>query len=305
MARSIRRWAMASLALLACAGPAREAPKGGAAPGAAALRFAWPEGFQTRVLLRHESRRSGQAPAHAVVRHLIVTEARGKEIWIFNRETQGEGDEPGLDVNLRIGEAVIQVVAPDGTFLRAEGLDEALAFLPDTDAAGREKARKALARLTAEDWELTAGAWRGRRLEEGAAVRTQGEASVPLLPGLAAAMEVELLLQGRVACEEGEAEARCVQLSYRAEPAASAKPALLEQIRAGMASGVGDSEVPLLQDFSASRTATLVAEPETLVPHRLSLREEMTLRLRMPGGELREVEERSRDEYRFASEVPL
>jgi hypothetical protein len=305
MARGLHRAVPAALALLACAGPSREAAAGAAGPGAVALRFAWPAGFQTRVLLRHEARRSGRAPAHAVVRHLIVAETRGKEIWIFNRDTEGEGDEPGLDVNLRIGEAVIQVVAPDGTFLRAEGLDEALAFLPGADDAGREGARKALARLAAEDWELTAGAWQGRRLEEGAAVGKQVEGSVPLLPGLVAPLDVELLLQGRVPCEEGEAEARCVQLSYRAEPAASEKRALLRKMGAALANGMGDSEVPVLQDFSASRSATLVAEPDTLVPHRLSVREEMALRLRLPGGDLREVEERTRDEYRFAGEVAL
>jgi hypothetical protein len=208
-------------------------------------------------------------------------------------------------VNLRIGEAVIQVVAPDGTFLRAEGLDEALAFLPVADDAGREKARKALGQMAAEDWELTAGAWQGLRLEEGVTVRRRAEGSVPLLPGLVAVLEVELLLQGRVPCEEGEAEALCVQLSYRAEPAPSEKPALLRSIRAALANGIGDSEVPLLEDVSASRAATLVTEPGTLVPHRLSRREEMTLRLRLPGGELREVEERTRDEYRFAGELAL
>ncbi len=198
------------------------------------------------------------------------------------------------------------MVSRDGTFLRAEGLDEALAFLSAAGEADREKARKALAQMAAEDWELTTGTWAGRRLEEGATVRERHAASsVPLLPGLTAAAEVELLLQGRVPCEEGEAEARCVQLSYRAEPAASGKPALLEQVRAAMASGVGDSEVPLLQDVSASRAATLVAEPGTLVPHRLSVREELTLRLRMPGGDLREVEERTRDEYGFARELEL
>jgi len=305
VARGIHRPLLAAIALLACAGPSRQATRGAAGPGAVALRFAWPAGFQTRVLLRHESRRSGHPPAHAVVRHLIVAETRGEEIWIFNRETEGEGDEPGLDVNLRIGEAVIQVVAPDGTFLRAEGLDEALAFLPGAGDAGREGARKALARMAAEDWELTAGAWQGRRLVEGDAVVKQVAGSVPLLPGLEAPLDVELLLQGRLPCEEGEAEARCVQLSYRAEPAPSEKPALLRRIRAAMASGTGDSEVPLLEDVSASRAAALVAEPGTLVPHRLSVREDLTLRLRMPGGEVRELEERTRDEYLFAAEVPL
>jgi len=306
MARCIHRPAIALLALVACAGPSREAAGGPAAgPGAVTLRFAWPAGFQTRVLLRHESRRSGQPPSRAVVRHLITTEARGREIWIFNRETEGQGDEPGLEVNLHIGEAVIQVVAPDGTFLRAEGLDEALAFLPGADEAAREKARKALARMAAEDWELTTGAWQGRRLEEGATVGKRVEGSVPLLPGLVSAMDVELLLQGRVPCEEGEAETRCVQLSYRAEPAASERPALLQQIRAALANGVGDSVVPSVEDFSASRSATLVAEPGTLVPHRLGVREDLTLRLRMPGGDVRELEERSRDEYRFAPEVAL
>ncbi len=49
-----------------------------------------------------------QPPATALVRHRVVAERRGDELWIFNRDAEGQGNEPDLEQNLRAGEALVQ-----------------------------------------------------------------------------------------------------------------------------------------------------------------------------------------------------
>jgi hypothetical protein len=305
MNRRIPLAAPASLALLAaCAARAPQAVSTSApTSGAVALSFGWPDGFQMRVTLRHEGRRTGEEPTRTVVRHLVAAERRGDELWIFNRESQGEGDDADLELSLRIGEAMVQVVGMDGAFRRAEGTDAALRLLESAGAdINREAARTALARMAAEDWELTAGAWRGQGLQEGQPRRKRFDGIVPLMPGVPATLDVEYGLAGRVPCGEGAPERRCVALFYRGGPATGERTAVLLRLRSG---AQRKSEDAYIEDVSGSFEATLVTEPETLVPHRLTVREELRLKVRLRSGEVRQIDERSDDEYTFTREFEL
>jgi hypothetical protein len=294
--------ALLSAALLAgCASAGRPAPGGAPGPGGVALRFDW-GGYQARVLMHRETRRSGRAPSWMVVRHLVVAEHRGDEIWISNRESEGQSDEEDLDLNLRIGEAVIQVVSRDGAFRRAEGLETALALLAERGLRDRDAARQSLSRLAAEDWEITVGAWQGRTLFEGQTLRKRFPGTLPLVPGVPVELEVGFGLAGRVPCEEGEEGSRCVALNWRAGPAPGELPEVTRRLQAGAGQGPDAARV---EEVSARVEASLVAEPETLRPRRLEVREELRLRLRLPGGESREVVEETFDSYRFSREFDL
>ncbi len=177
------------LAALACAAPAREARRAegpaapGAGPAAVALAFAWPEGFQARVALEHRQQRGGDAPTGARLVYRLASEPVRGAIRVSTSETRAEGDAPDLEVNVRISEALRQVVGRDGSYLRTEGLEEAVAALEADDEEERATSRDALERIAALDWELLVGAWAGRTLQPGRPVARQLAGSFPLLPG--------------------------------------------------------------------------------------------------------------------------
>ncbi len=292
--------ALAAAALAGCAGPSRASREGGDADRVA-LRFGWHDGMQMRVAVRHESRRTGQPPLTALIRHRVVVERRGDELWVSNRDVEGEGNEPDLGVNLKVGEAVVQVVGLDGAFRRSEGLDQALALLRPGDDAERARARDTLGRINALDWETSVGAWRGLTVIPGAFRRKELAGSVPLIPGVPARTEVEYGLEAMVPCGEEETERRCAALVYRGGPAASDRAVTLERLRAAFRQDHGAE----LEDFQARFEVRLVTDPATLIPRRMATREELRLRFRLGDGRVREVEERSEDEYRFEAELVI
>jgi hypothetical protein len=286
-------------ALGGCAGSRRET-----APGpveSVSFRFAWPDGFRAQVSLRHESHRQGAPPTIGLVRQVLEVEARGKELWVSTRQSEGEGDDPDLATNLAIAEAIVQVVGRDGRYLRAEGIDKALDILASQgDQRDREEARRTLRRLAAEDWEAAVGLWSGQRLELGKPRHRRIEASLPLIPGIPAAMDAEHGLEGLVPCDEGETQPRCAELTYRMRAAPTGKADLLRRLAAGLPKGE-----PAVVDVAASSESILVTDPQSLIPRRLTVRQELRIRLRMADGTEKEVEERSLDEYRFAAEVEI
>ena len=290
---------LAASALSACAG-ASGASRGQAET--ATFRFAWPEGLRLGVLLRHEARRADQPARGALVRHLVVVEGRGDELWIRNQDFQAHGDEEDLAQNLRIAEALVQVVGGDGVFRRAEGLDEGVAAVgPDTDEA-RARVRDTLARAAAEDWDATVGAWRGLTLAAGAVHRKEVAGSLPLVPAVATRISLEYGLEAMVPCGEDDTERRCAALVYRGEPAASDRAATARRLGEALRRGEGTVE---LADFRARFATTLVTDPATLVPRRMTSRQELRMRVRLPDGRVREVQERSEDEYRFEAELVI
>ncbi len=295
------RAALALALLVGCAGASRQATPAGqpADLRPVTLRFAWPDGFRVRIDLRHEATRTGRPPTHAVVRQQLETEQRNHETWVFTRDSRGEGDEPDLELNLKIGEALVYVVSREGALLRVEGLEKAIDLLKGDVEENREQVRASLVRMATEDWAVTAGAWRGRRLEERKPQHERVEGSVALIPGIPASLDVELGLEGRVSCIEGQ-EPRCVQLRYVSVPAPSGKDALLERLRAGISPEDG-----VLEDAAARYEATIVTEPDTLIPYRLLVRQQLRLRIRPPAGDVREVEEQTSDDYRFTQELEI
>jgi hypothetical protein len=273
----------------------------GASSGPVALKFAWPDGFQSHVLVAHESHRSGSEPTRFIAHQRMVSERKGNEIWVFTRDLTARGNEPDLDSDMKVNEALVQVVAPDGRFRRAEGLEEALAALKG-GSDDRESTRRALARSTALDWELMAGAWVGEKLAPDEVHRKQMKAYVPLLAAVEAVLDVEYGLEGRVPCTDEETDRRCVAVSYRARLAPEDRTATLGRVRRLIATA---PDKPVPEDVHAEIEVLLVTDPETLVPHRLLQREALRVRLSLPDGRVRETEERSSDTVLFSEREQL
>ena len=298
----MRTFALLGSLALACAhsgGTGRQSDSAGSGP--IALKFSWPDGFQSHVLIVHESHRSGSAPTGLIARQLMVAEKKGGEIRVFTRDIAARGNEPDLESIVKMNEALVQVVAPDGRFLRAEGLDQALSAIKTTGPDERDNARQALIRSTAFDWELMVGGWAGETLAPNHAKRKRMKAYVPHLVAVEALLDVEYGLEARVPCAEEETARRCVELSYRARLAPEDRPATLERIQRIISS---EPDKAAAEDVHAEVEMLLVTEPDTLVPHRMSQREHLRIRLRLPDGRVRETDDRSEDTYFFSDRDP-
>ncbi len=273
------------------------APGGGPRPPAESvtLAFAWPEEFRAELLVRHESQQNAQPPVQAFARRTLSAARRDGELWISTYDDR-PGRTPEAGRAVRGSDALVQVVTPQGAFLRAELTDRALRLLESADRARREEMRRALVRAAAEDWEITVGAWAGRRLERDRPLHKTFQGSVPLLPIVQSLLDVEYVFDGRVPCAPDETERRCVALVYRGETASSDEAATLERIRS-LAPVTTDE--PVTEAFHGGFSITLVTEPDTLVPHRMVSRERLRLRVALPDGQVREVEETAEDEYVF------
>jgi hypothetical protein len=142
------------------------------------------------------------------------------------------------------------------------------------------------------------GAWVGQTLRQDRPIHAQRRANLPLLAAVETRLDVAYGLEGRVPCSPEETERRCVELSYQGTIAPDDRAATLGRLRAVMPPG---SSEPVPEDVRAWLSVTLVAEPDTLVPHRLVSRERLRTRLRLPDGRVREVEDHAEDEYVFTS----
>lgn len=264
--------------------------------GPVRLTFAWPEGYRADVVVRHQSQQRGDVPASLVARRILTTTRHDGELWIATKDIIPVADRQDMIKALRVRDEVVQVVDRRGAFVRVERVERALPPPSAVDEQLREAMRHALSRDAAEDWEVTVGAWAGQALEEGKSLHKAFPGTVPLLPMADSLLDVEYGLEGRVPCTPEETERRCVALYYRAQPAASDWRATLERVREVTATSERRTEF-----FRAEFDIRLITDPETLVPHRMVSRERLRLRVVLPDGQVREIEEMADDEYVFGA----
>lgn len=273
------------------------------------LRFAWPDPLDARVDFRRIRREPGRPESVFSARFSARAARDGTRIRISTSDTSWSGDIPFpegfADQALRASEHVVEVLDSRGRFVGLEGVEAMRPVLskildlaevpPDRAERAIELALGAVRTETEELWNVQAGFWIGAELEVGETYAMQAEATVPFLPDARARQEVRFSARRRVPCTAGEREARCVELLLRATPEAAAVARVEgEAVSAlGPAAGVDAAEV---REVSAEAEALVVAEPETLVPHRLV----WTKRLRVVWGTkdgLESAEREDRSEY--------
>lgn len=295
------RWvAVGAFAALACAHappPARETRS----PEAVSLRFAWPERFTAEIRVRHESETWGGDPVRRVARRLLTTSPRPGGLLVQTRTAALESGEPVPTADGPIAPPVGELVTRDGRFVGVEGLGPVLRFVQRSERVSPEVARHALSRSIADDWAVLVGAWAGKTLVAGEPRSAEVAGSVPLLPAADSVLDAELGYEGRTPCTLEETAPRCVALHYRGHTAPGDRAATLVRVQRALAGSAGGAE---LLDYHARFEATLVTEPETLVPHRLVDREALRVRFRLGDGTVREVEQRTQDEYLFTRVDP-
>lgn len=261
------------------------------------LRFAWPAGLTAEVE-QEWIRRSGEPATtlHIRSRSRMQTAAHPQGLAV-RQETvgtpevvapaAGEGDARLVSALAAQISAIRPsfVVSSGGDFvalLEVERLEQGVEALLRSAQERVEGATEdiigllrtmvsaeALAAGAEAEWGMLVGAWTDAELEVGAAYEAEGEEPHPLVPGVVMSVLVEFAVAGRVPCTDAEAEPRCVELvmESEADPDAlrEAVVSLLRQVSAEDA----DAMERGLHRISLVESVTVIAEPGTLIPHRM------------------------------------
>ena len=307
MPRSLRASITAVVLLPALAG-------GVAAAESPVPRFDWPDGLAMDVGFRIQgSRIDDEQPP-------LTWDVSSSSRWSVRRdggrtfvdrtapgEWKGKAGPPGNNLPFRIVEHIPRlVVAKDGSFLGVEGHDAARAGILESvpelrggDALVRTLGETAIRdeglRAIAEDfWGILIGAWltAGERLGEGHDFSTRS--AVPQLGGGELDIRVRVRLESVADCNRGGVTRSCGTFVMRS----AADP---EQVQGLLSRALTGAGAPKLRwtAFEQRNEMTVVAEVDTLVPHRATLLRESLVEVEYEGQKERRKETVSK-EYTFA-----
>ena len=299
----------ASLAAL-LAVPAPQAAAGRkAGDDVVSLRFAWPNGAESKVTYTKVKKQTGKPEQKFTARYTGRAEKQGGEWRLTTSGTTWEGTAPFppalADEGMRASEKVVQVVSADLSQVRLEGA-EALDPIFEKMFAGSnvpepqrqrimEMARGAMVAEANEMWTLAVGFWNGADLPLGKVQTGESEGELPMAPGAPVTFQLRFAARKRVPCA-GEKQPRCVELTLKSVPDPKALKPALERF---VASLVPEGQPPpkgLFEKVSIENELVLVTEAATLVPHRLTWTK--TARIRSLG---KDQETLDRSDYRSQS----
>lgn len=297
-------WLFCLLAAPAAAQKPAEKPVPAAAPApdTVRLRFNWPVGLTARVTAQRVRTRlvegTADSTTNAATYHLTVRpHARGRLIQFHDWEIPGLAELTNPDVpveefvNLQERMAGLMpslVVDTSGSFVAIERVDamqrEMDALL---NAAGgtdslKPEARELLGRLRSpemltavaeSEWNALAGTWIDADLVVGLVYETEYELPFPLFPGVMLPMVQEFSAVARVPCTDRDSVPRCVELESFVYPDADALRAVLDRLMQAAATDT----TPQIEDFDMETEIRLIAEPATLIPHRLAVIKRVTV----------------------------
>jgi hypothetical protein len=235
-------------------------------PGDVALRFAWPapSGARCAVIARRIEP-AGTQTVHGT--YALRVEDDGDQVRITSYDAELM---PGAPSMAALAEAwnAERLVDAYGGLLRVRPLD---AQMSDAERA------LVTSRLT-QRWQAIVGAWATRSLPLGvtySATAPEQTASGPIR------LQLAIRVDGHVPCERGAKTARCVRLRIMSQPTPADAPAAARLAARELlpADELALFEPNRVKAFAAQTTVVLVTEADTLVPHRMSERRMLRLRI--------------------------
>ena len=243
------------------------------------VRFAWPAGIVARVaeVERQESDDDSTVISHNYVRR---TEAASQGVRVIDDQIT-VGPETSDDTMRAMlegfaGSQVQTLVSARGEFLSAEApnvqdrLRAALAKagMPEELVEGIAQAAspEALAEAARVDWDDLVGTWL-KLVQRGSG--TQGEGTLtPSVPGMESSSlrtQDTFEIGPEVPCSEAQPALRCVEL----KSASSLDPASTAQALETVNGKTGKQQIKY-ESLTYTKRATLLAEVDTLLPHRFN-----------------------------------
>lgn len=295
----------AAAPLLAALALAALAPAGAAAQAAAdslTLRFAWPVDTEATVSYTQVIEREGdggeptrieiegayEMHVHAHPEGGLVIEHLDPLATRFRASPPLAADDPRRVVWSALGMVTPHYrVAEDGRLLGLEGvqaLGDAVAALLGPIASDPQRLGAALAQVAdpaqlagvaSERWDALVGMWIEGPLVRGEPVTAETEEPTPLFPQLTVPHLYEFTFAGEEPCGDGRRCARLEMVSFP-DPVAMTETMTRALAEMGMGHLTFDG---LLQE----RTVRLLADVETLLPHRLEMGKSVDGRLSENG----------------------
>ncbi len=246
------------------------------------FRFDWPDGLVGRCRSRRRVAGSGRPEPEREVTFRVRVEREADEVRVLTDDLAAADDRLlGEDA---LG-PLVEVVEPDGRYRAARGVGDAVAgsaALRDRSPAETARAVREIEGRLAETWKLLVSAWAGRELPLGATYAATAPEAMP--GGETVRVRIAIQADGRVPCSRADAAGGCVRLRLYSQPEERASDALVGPLLAILLPGAGLAPDDVVAEVASIATsAVVVTEPDTLIPHRFSLRRRYALSGSTPG----------------------
>jgi|GEM_PF-2998686 len=247
------------------------------------LKFAWPDKMQAKVAVQVKGTRtvagSGTYTWSFGGDYTLKTEQHGEELLLTRANFSGWKGQVPKNANFIIDRIVDLVpnflVSREGDFRRLENPEAALRNIesslgkidsmsqPEQAALANIFTPQGLSAITQDYWSALTQTWRGRPASVGK-VELRLPTPIPQLGGNTLDLKVELTNFGPIACNAQDNKNSCISLGIRSE----ADP---EQV-AIVVKKLSDADLDVRPTrFTQIQFIHLIAQPDTLIPYRLTL----------------------------------
>ncbi|MGD8476671.1 MAG: hypothetical protein PVI98_05975 [Burkholderiales bacterium] len=271
-----------------------------------ALNFAWPHSMQSAVSLEQKSVKRGETSELKATYLNTVRPGNADELVVSTRMmrqklTGLKDDDKNNYLNSLLDQLSSEipdyVVSREGEFIRVDNLPAFRqrienALVSSLPADLRDKKDKILdvirpglteqflAAAATDEWNKTVGGWIGSSYVPGQPYRFSENYYAPILGDTPFAMDVSRRIAGLVSC--GTSATQCVKLVFTASVTG-------ENFRSAMSTYLEKTvgEPVNVKHISVVKTIEIVAEPDTLIPHRSHAVEETTVTIEDGKGNVR------------------
>ena len=285
----------------------RESPNTRSARQRIALNFAWPESLQSAVNFQRKSVKRGEATAIKATYLTTVRPGAANELVVSTRVIRQNivdqaDDKPDNHINTLLKQLVTEipdyVVSREGEFVRVDNLsafqqrveNSVISNLP-AEIEGQQKDRilamvrpglseQYLVAAMTDEWNTTVGGWIGSSYVPGQIYRFNEEYYAPSLGETSFAMVVSRRIAGFAPCTSTETQ--CVKLLLTATVSG-------DDFRSAMGNFLKKTvgQPVLVKQVSVVKRVEIIAEPDTLIPHRSRSIKETTVTIEDGDGNTR------------------
>ncbi len=262
----------------------------------ATLRFAWPAGIAAEVEMSADRTRisGGKEVTRSIAASYRMTAKSipdGLQITYepiaIEASVHGVANETAAQLEKFVAKASSLmpslIVGHDGAVLRVEGIEPLAALmresiegsLEDLPTDQRQQLKQLADQLLSRpiieasarnQWHRDVGFWLGAELEHGQTYELQATEPLPALGNAQIDMIMRFTFLGRVPCDDGSADARCVEIELRSMPDPDTFAQAIEEFIARVIDSVPG---PQIESMELETTIRLTTEPDTLLPHRM------------------------------------
>jgi hypothetical protein len=139
--------------------------------------------------------------------------------------------------------------------------------------------------------------WAGADLELGEIYEFEEDTPLPMIPGAVVPMISRFSVERRIACIDGGTAQDCVSIRLVSEPEPAAAKRILAEFMQRLTpnSGLGGFG---FEELQVRNEIVLITEPQTLLPHRLSISKQVDGRV-SAGGQSSTISQRDGKMYKF------